>query len=177
MSPEKMIENSLNDESSTKLEQPHQWKMEQHLPKNREKENILNDYLCSIFTQEDLSYFQKFDDVTDINVNIEGIQKVLANLDHKKASSPDEIPILFLQLVSEELAPVLTKMFQLYLNTYTISQNWRHTFVQPIFKKGDRKKCYQLKTNVCSKLINYPLNTKMGIGNANPAKPSCFYCP
>ena len=53
-----------------------------------------------------------------INVAVEGVASLLANLDPSKASGPDGIPARFLKDMANDLAPSLTLIYQASL-TYS----------------------------------------------------------
>ena len=53
-----------------------------------------------------------FPRMLDINVSIEGIEKLLKNLNPHKASGPDQLKPIVLQTLHKELAPTLQLIFQ-----------------------------------------------------------------
>ena len=71
----------------------------------------------------------------DIRINKKGAQKLLKDLNHLKATGPDEVPSRILPIEAEELAPVLVNLYQ---HSIEVPQEWRDANVVPIFKKGDR---------------------------------------
>ena len=68
---------------------------------------------------------------------MEGVQKLLSNLNVTKASGPDNISCKILCELSTELAPVLCSIFQQSIHTGQIPHDWTTAFVTPIFKKGN----------------------------------------
>lgn len=74
----------------------------------------------------------------EIHVGEEGVKKLLRNLKTDKATGPDSIPAFILKTAAEELAPFLTRLFQLSLNQGEIPSDWKNAWVVPIFKKGER---------------------------------------
>ena len=52
--------------------------------------------------------------------------------------SLDGVPCHLFQVVAKELAPDLTLLFNSSLASGQVPQLWKHTLVQPIFKKEDR---------------------------------------
>jgi hypothetical protein len=61
----------------------------------------------------------------NIQVNSNGIKKLLKGLNIHKATGPDAIPTRFLHDYAEELAPIMTFIFQLSLDTGNIPDDWR----------------------------------------------------
>ena len=55
-----------------------------------------------------------------------------------KAAGPDGIPNKLLKACAEEVAPVLTNIFQQSLETSKLPSDWKKANVTPIFKKGDK---------------------------------------
>lgn len=107
------------------------------------KAEILNQQFQSAFTAEDTSNIPSkgdspFPDMEAIQVNTEGVRKLLLNLKVDKATGPDSIPAFILKTASDELAPMLTRLFQLSLETGEVPHDWRQAWVVPIFKKGER---------------------------------------
>ena len=66
------------------------------------------------------------------------MEKLLAGLNVKKASGPDNIPCKMLSELSAELAPIWTNIYQQSMETGQIPDDWATTFVSPLFKKGNR---------------------------------------
>ena len=131
---------------------------------SKAKADILNNHFCAAFTREDLSTVPKLDDsphpdMPDILVQCNGVQKLLSNLNPKKAAGPDNIPCRLLKELASELAPVLTLLFNKSLATGDIPEIWKHAHVQPTFKKGDRNQPANYRpislTCVCCKLLEH----------------------
>ena len=74
----------------------------------------------------------------EITVGVEGVRKLLCNLKVDKATGPDGIPAFILKNAANELAPILTKLFQLSLTSGEFPTDWKCAWVVPIFKKGER---------------------------------------
>ena len=47
----------------------------------------------------------------DIHLSVDEVESCLINLDHTKASGPDQIPGRLLKLTATEIAPSLTRLF------------------------------------------------------------------
>ena len=55
-----------------------------------------------------------------LSKSIEGVAKLLSNIDPSKAHGPDNLPARFLKEVSCEIAPTLTLIFQASLDQGTL---------------------------------------------------------
>ncbi|KAA0203119.1 hypothetical protein HAZT_HAZT000547 [Hyalella azteca] len=72
--------------------------------------------------------------MSEINITENGVYKLLASLNPRKAPGPDGIPCRLVREVAEELAPAVTLLFVKSLNTGQVPYLWKHALVQPIFK-------------------------------------------
>ena len=77
-------------------------------------------------------------DITHLQVNQQGVFKIMNNLNTSKAMGPDNIPNIILKDCAAELSPGLTKIFQFSLDSGTLPADWRNANISPVFKKGDR---------------------------------------
>ena len=100
-----------------------------------------------------------------ITISTEGVQKLLDALDPNKAAGPDEIPARILKLTAEEIAPVLTLIFQRSIDTGEIPVSWLRANITPIFKKGDRTLASNYRpvslTSICSKLLEHIIHSQI----------------
>jgi len=74
----------------------------------------------------------------DITVHPNGVKKQLTKLNAHKATGPDCIPTAILREAADELAPVVSKLYQHSLNTGTVPKDWRDALIVPVFKKGEK---------------------------------------
>ena len=110
---------------------------------NKSKANILNDQFQSVFTKENLNNFPNkgkspYTTMADIQINVKGVHKLLKNLKPHKATGPDAIPSCILKTAADQLAPILTELYQASLNTGEVPQDWKDANVVPLFKKDER---------------------------------------
>ncbi|MCG8033368.1 MAG: reverse transcriptase family protein, partial [Candidatus Thiodiazotropha taylori] len=103
----------------------------------------MGDQFCSVFTEEDTSDLPDLGpshtpSVPPIKVNIKGVLKLLKDIKPHKASGPDNIPARLLKEAAEELAPGLTHLFQISIDSGKIPHDWKSALVTPVFKKGNR---------------------------------------
>jgi hypothetical protein len=109
----------------------------------KEKANALNDQYCSVFTREDLTSIPHLEgtplpNIDDLVFNIDGIEKLLREINPKKASGPDGIPSQILKTLSKELVPIVSHIFQQSLDSGEIPDDWLTANITAIFKKGDK---------------------------------------
>ena len=76
------------------------------------KANLLNNQFTSVFTRKDLSHIPKMcgnqvPDIPDVDIQIEGVTKLLQQLDSHKATGPDSIPAYLVKQTALQIAPVL----------------------------------------------------------------------
>ena len=107
------------------------------------KANLLNDQFTSVFTRENASHLPDLGasphpPVPAFIIENEGVRKLLANINHHSACGPDNLPAYLLKEAANELAPVLSLLFNATLNQVKIPLEWKEANVVPIFKKGDK---------------------------------------
>ena len=116
----------------------------------------------SVFTKEDTTQplpdikDNSYPSISNISVDEKGVLKLLQNLNVNKA---DGIPNKLLKACAEEVAPLLTNIFQLSLDTGELPEDWKTANVIPLFKKGD--KCLPQNyrpvslTSICCKFLEH----------------------
>ena len=72
----------------------------------------------------------------NISVSLNGVLKLLKDLNPHKPAGPDLKPIV-LQRLRNVIAPVLQVIYQKSLDTGRVPNDWNTTYVCPLFKKGD----------------------------------------
>ena len=101
----------------------------------------------------------------NITISENGIQKLLANLNPRKAAGPDKLPCRLLKELAVELAPALTILYNKSIHTGNIPQVWKHAIVQPVFKKGDRGLASNYRpislTCVCCKFLEHVVRSSI----------------
>ena len=76
----------------------------------------------------------------DIEFSTTGIQKILTNLNIKKAPGPDGITARYLKELAPIVAQCLQRIFSKCYLTGETPKDWRQANICPIFKKGERYK-------------------------------------
>ena len=105
------------------------------------KAEILNHQFQSVYTKENLTNIpdigqSKIPSMKPIIISTPGVIKLLKHLKPHKASGSDNIPTRLLIMVAEEIAPMLTTIFQTSLDTATVPSDWREAMITPLYKKG-----------------------------------------
>ena len=96
-----------------------------------------------------------------IHISIEGVDKLLQGLSPNKASCPDEISPNILKELHHEIAPILSLIFNLSLETRVIPLDWRTADVVPVSTNGCKSKASNYRptslTSIASKLLEHIL--------------------
>ena len=108
-----------------------------------EKAEKMNEYFKSVFTVEDLKDFPLINPSTyatmpDIYISVSGVHKLLSYLNPFKATGPNAMISMLLKETANEIAPMLTCLFNQSLTTGEIPQDWKKAYVIPIYKKGSK---------------------------------------
>jgi hypothetical protein len=95
----------------------------------------------------------------DLTIDVNGVTKLLRNLNPSKASGPDHIPNKILKTCAESIAPPLTCIFNRSIVTGQLPPDWRSANISSIFKKGDRNRAENYRpvslTSVACKLLEH----------------------
>lgn len=135
------------------------------------KSNALNRQFQSVFSQPSNISQTEFqnknymnDDKTypamkDINIAVQGITKLLQNLNPSKASGPDELKPRLLKELASEISPILCIIFNKSLDTGETPNDWRTAHVSPIYKKGSKYNPENYRpislTCICCKIMEH----------------------
>ena len=102
-----------------------------------ELKQMSNNYFSTVFTNLDLTSLLTIDsdpipDISPLNIDPVGVQKLLEDLDAHKAPGPDNIPPRLLKDTADLMAPLLTLIFQASL---LVPDDWKKANVVPCHKK------------------------------------------
>ena len=76
--------------------------------------------------------------MADFEITTQGVYNILQNLNSYKSPGPDNVHPYALTATSMEISPMLTHLFQQSLNSGILPTQWKHAYITPIHKKGDR---------------------------------------
>ena len=117
-------------------------------PEPVEKANILNAQFQQAFsekvevTKEEFSercdMKGKYQHINDLDITENGVRKLLKGLNPSKAPGPDNITPRILKELADDIAPILTEIFDHSYQTGEIPSIWRTANICPIFKKGKK---------------------------------------
>ena len=79
----------------------------------------------------------------------------MKNINAKKACGPDIISNIVLNECANEIAPVLSNIFQLSIDTGKLPKDWKKANIRPIFKKGDHNYRPVSLTCMCCKFLEH----------------------
>ena len=114
------------------------------ISESQEKANVINQQFSSVFTDENVSTlpdlgFSPYNSIVTEDINVEGVAKLLSDLQSHKAHGPDDIPAYLLKETATSMAPLLTLIFKASLHQHQLPTDWKTALIFPIFKKGSRK--------------------------------------
>ena len=134
----------------------------------QDKAEILNKQFSSVFSTDNPSDFptpkswQKnlhIPDINDIQISVDGVLKLLNDLNIHKAMGPDELHPRVLKQLAPTIAPILQLIFQKSIDSGQVPSDWKTANVCPIFKKGQKYDAANYRPVslkcVCSKLLEH----------------------
>ena len=77
-----------------------------------------------------------YPDIPFLEIGIDGVIKQLKNLNHNKATGPDELPARVLKETAAEIASIITHIFQQSYKTSKPPDDWLQALVTQIHKKN-----------------------------------------
>ena len=133
------------------------------------KAEVLGKQFHSVFTKDDgqvpTHSSSNFPAMPEIDITVEGILKLLNNLDVSKAAGPDNILNRILKLTAIPIAPVLQFIFKQSYDQGLLPEDWRKANVADNYKKGVKTDpanyCPISLTSVCCKLMEHILDSKL----------------
>ena len=99
--------------------------------------------------------------MSHITIDASGIENLSTKLNPHKSLGPDAIPAHHLRELSAEVAPALSIVIQMSLDTGQISDDWRMSYIAPVYKRGDKFSAENNRpmsmTSICSIVIEHIL--------------------
>ena len=106
-----------------------------------------------------------YPDMPAIQVATAGVCKLLKGTNSHKATGPDGIHARVLHEYADQIAPALTKIFQMSLESGNIPDDWRSASIVPIFKKGDKHQASNYRpvslTSISCKLLEHIIHSQV----------------
>ncbi len=92
---------------------------------SEEKAEVLSEQYTSVFTKENANSTQNIGNqqipmISNLEIESQGVAKLLSNLDPKKANGPDQLPTRVLKEAATEIAPFLRLIFVKLLDTGSV---------------------------------------------------------
>ena len=135
-----------------------------------DKANILNTQFQSVFTKlvplklRHLVEFllpRKLSSLSmqNITVSVSGVSKQLLKLNPGKAAGPDNISPRNLKELHNEIAPILTDIFNTSLSKGIVPDDWKNAYVTPVYKKRSQMQTRKLPPNLTNLYLLQSLRT------------------
>ena len=99
--------------------------------------------------------------LSDTDISLNGILKLLTNLKPGKAAGPDKLRPLLLKELRSEIAPIIKVNFQKTLETGQTPAEWCRANVTPIFKKEDKSLGVNYRPISLTCILCIPLSTPL----------------
>ena len=140
----------------------------------REQANILNQQFLKAFSEGRTYTADEFSKkcnlppvdhpiIDNVTISVQGVQKLLRGLQPGKAPGPDNISPRVLKELSDEIAPILTTIYQSSIQSGEVPSDWKEANVTPIFKKGEHYEPANYRpvslTSVCCKVMEHILTS------------------
>ena len=141
-----------------------------------EKANMLNSFFKANFTVDDggippSDYPSCEIDDSNLVITVDGVLKLLNDIQVSKSCGPDNITGILLKTFSSCICTSLTKIFNYSVETSSIPDVWKLGKVKPVFKKGSRQQpnnyrpisltcitCKLLEHIITSNILNFLSN-------------------
>jgi hypothetical protein len=108
----------------------------------KEKAEALNTYFQSVFSEPHTSQptprSHHASEMPTITVDEKGVLSQLMKLNPHKATGPDDLSPRLMKMMAKVIAPALTHIYQISLDSACVPEDWKMARVCPVFKKGDR---------------------------------------
>ena len=138
---------------------------------NLDKANVLNQFFTSVFTKESTANIpmlpaKSYDsELTNIEVSQPDVQKQLDKLNVSKSAGADGIHPKVLYELRNEIAPVLTIIFNASLRSGVVPKGWKSAKITALHKKGDTSSPCNYRpislTPICCKILETLVREKI----------------
>ncbi|ELU00779.1 hypothetical protein CAPTEDRAFT_49554, partial [Capitella teleta] len=69
----------------------------------------------------------------------EGVARILTQLNANKVCAPNGISPVIITKFAHLLSPSLTVLFNILISSKTVPDDWKKSYIVPVFKKGDKQ--------------------------------------
>lgn len=76
--------------------------------------------------------------ITNLEITMDGVRKLLRMVPLEKAAGPDKIPNIFIRTFADQLTPIVHYLYQRSLKTGEVPNQWKTAMVIPVYKKGNK---------------------------------------
>ena len=114
----------------------------------------------------------QFPVMEDIDITLNGVIKLLKDLNPTKSPGPDNLGPKVLKALADEVASLLLLIYKKSLETGEVPEDWRKANVTPAFKKGQRYQAENYRpislTSICCKTMEHIVtSSSMNHGEVN----------
>ncbi|MCG8047766.1 MAG: reverse transcriptase family protein, partial [Candidatus Thiodiazotropha endolucinida] len=107
----------------------------------------------------------QFPVMEELNITINGIVKLLKDLNPYKSPGPDNIGPRVLKELADDVAPLLLLIYRKSLDTGEVPDDWRSANVTPVYKKGQKYLPENYRpislTSICCKIMEHIIASKI----------------
>ena len=139
------------------------WNTQQAVPVGVQRREGYHHHSFQEFHEKCSMPSNNFPTVDKITISVPGVRKLLYNLSAGKAADPDNISPHVLKELAEEVAPILTLIFQSSVDTGLLPADWKDAHVTPVLKKGEQYDPANYRpvslTSVCCKVLEHILTS------------------
>ena len=131
---------------------------------------ILNEQFVSAFTKEDCTSIPTMGNSTvnsapPLNIQANGVKKLLLSQIPHKSSGPDQSSPRFLKELASPIAPALALIYPASYEQGQVPDDWKRAFVTPLFKNGDKSKASNYRpvslTSCCCKVMKHIVHSHL----------------
>lgn len=117
------------------------------------------------FNNQNFSHLQELFDVGHLEFDVNEVLQALRTLDASKSAGYDTLPPLFLKECAQAISLPLTMIFNKSLSSAVFLQEWKMSYISPIFKSGQKGliTSYRpiVKLSAIPKLLDKLVNNKL----------------
>ena len=113
-----------------------------YLYSDKDKSSLLNTFFQSVFTIDDgrlpNTPARDFTRMKDFEISEFDVLEAISGIKDKITRTPEEIPSYFIKRISSSILKPLTFMFNLFLKSHFVPNQWKMSLIIPIHKKNNK---------------------------------------